>query len=148
MAEELVMLNLNDWDKPIPMEELFGKDAGKMYDTCKKIMHMALFPYEGCYCAPIPSVSSIKTLLRTTDIKRVMEYRKQWYVEHPEEKKKEEESKAKWDEEYARYFRVLYGISKRHNIHIEWGGNKDLATFCPDKFEVYKHRERIARICV
>lgn len=143
------MLNHNDYDHPLEMSKIFGKDSEALYQACSRLMNLSLYPYKDCYRADHPTLSEVRNYVVVpegstfgTEFKRIL---KKWYDEHPEEKAKEEQSRREWEEDRDRQFRIIYGIAKRHGCYISWHGNS--SPRCPDRFEVYRGTERIARIC-
>ena len=132
-------------DKNIDPKTLFGKDTEKLFDACYKVMHDNLFPYEDCYHASKPSFFRMKKAGEVADIHEYREFLKKWYTEHPGEFDREQESKRQFEENYARQFRIIYGVAKRHHIHLVWDGEN--STCCmPDCWEIYKKGECIGRI--
>lgn len=141
----------------IKPEALFGKDAERMYEACKKAFHNSLRPYEGCYIpAGLPKVMEIGMQLEKQkgckptirDIKEALDKaRESFYNEHPKELKAYVDSRQNWEYERDRQFRIIYGIAKRHHLSVDWYG-KDKSCCCPDQWEILKNGKSIGRICL
>lgn len=147
------LLNLKskrvDPRETIPAEEIFGKEADRMHEVCKKILHHSLRPYEGCKRANYQEVKAIREELiangETTGLLR--KAYDIWMERNPEKAEAIQESHREWEAERDRQFRILYGIAKRHGVYLKWYG-KGSVCCCPDMWEVRKGREAIARICL
>ena len=69
---------------------------------------------------------------------------KKWYDEHPEEAKKEQASRKKWEKDRDKQFYIIYGIAKRHGLYLKWHGND--APRCGDMWDIYKGAKLIGKI--
>ena len=132
-------------DKNIDPKTIFRNEAKRLFKACEKVKSYKMFRYEKCYHAPKPSFFKMKKEGEVANFHEYKEFLKTWYSEHPEEYAREQESKRKADEEYARQFRIIYGIAKRHHVRLEWDG-EDQNCCMPDRWEVYKNGKRIGRI--
>ena len=147
----ICIVDLSDYKTTIDPFKLFGTDAERISDACNKVMHNWLYPYEGCYQADHPRIHEIRKMIAVTEGRSLMAKYKdfliQWYNEHPEEMEKEDASRKEWEFQKERQFRIIYGIAKKHGLHLQWLGKG--VTCCGDQWMVYKNHRRIARIhCV
>ena len=132
--------------------EIFGKDAKRLLAACNIAFHNWLPSgrYEGCYCSPSrPTLSDFR---ETFDISKggslIAAFKAKmaaWESDNPEEVAKEQLSRKKWEDNCDKQFRIIYGIAKRHGLYIKWHGNS--SPCCGDQWTIYKHNDRIARIC-
>ena len=147
--EILNVLNMVDFDKPINLESLFGKDAARLSKACYNALHNSLHPYNGCYRANRPSLFQMRNDLvvpeESTLISEYKRFLERWYAEHPEEAEKERLSRESWEMYRDKQFRIIYGIAKRHGFFLKWHGNGNPC--CPDQWDVYKEHQQVARIC-
>ena len=138
---------------PVDPAEIFGKDANRLLEACNKAFHnwLSSGEYEGCYHSPSrPTLRDIRkihdsskgeTLFATYE--SVMT---EWETANPEEVAKEQLSRKEWEENRDRQFRIIYGIARRHGLYLDWHGHSS-GSCCGDQWTVYKHNNRIARIC-
>lgn len=147
------LLNLKfksvDPRETIPAEEIFGTEADRMHEVCKKVLHHALHPYEGCKTPNYAEIKAIKAELvangaADTSLRAA---RSIWLKRNPAEAEEIEASHRAWEAERDRQFRIAFGIAKRHNLYLKWHGKSEICC-CPDMWEVYKGREPVARICM
>ena len=102
----------------IDPDMIFGKEAERFSKACEKIKDFWLNPNKNVYHSENPF--------------------------DPEEIKKIQESKKALEAENQRQFRIVYGIAKRNNVRVKWGGNSSVS--CGDRWELYKFKKRIGRI--
>lgn len=149
------LLNLKctqqDSEEVIPAEELFGEDAKLLEDTCKKILHHVLRPYEGCpTLIPLHVQITIKSGLlpeKAGFMDRYLDAIKKWQRENPKEAQEILSIRKNWENERDRQFEVLHEISKRAGLSIRWHG--DFEKRCrPDMWDIYRDKNLIARICL
>lgn len=118
--------NLANHRKSIPLESVFGADTLRLYRTCAKIWRYYLHPYKGCYEANIPSIFDFQVQTRIpfnkTFEKEYNKFTNKWLEDHPDEKEKMEESKAKWKANFDNQFKVITQIADEHNVVITWCG--------------------------
>ena len=133
--------------------EIFGKDAKSLLTACHNAFRNWLpsNEYEGCYRSP--SRPTLRDLRKTISIsggdtlsaayKAAMDA---WESANPEEAAKEQLSRKEWENNRDKQFRIIYGIARRHGLYLDWNGTGKAAC-CGDQWTIYKHHERIARIC-
>ena len=137
----------------VTLDTLFGCEVKKLNISCNTIMKNWLHEYEGCYVSPYkPKFSTFKKLniSNSNDFgggsvaSEYKKFLKHWYLNHPEEKEKEDESKKLWESQRDHQFNVVFGIAARHHIYIKWCGkcNPSLG----DQFDIYKNNVRIGCI--
>ena len=134
----------------VDLQPLFGNDLGKLLYACERVYKNWLYPYEGCYRAEgrPSSVELHERIIVPKGSTFAREARKaiyQWYEEHPDEKAKEMASKKRWEAERDKQFRIIYGVAKRHRLHIDWYGNGSPSY--GEQFGIYKNQKCIAIIC-
>ena len=140
-----------DTSTPVDPAELFGKDAKRLLEACDKAFHNWLpsSAYKECYRSPSrPTLGDARKIhdsskgepLGATYKSLVTE----WETSHPEEVAKEQLSRKEWEANRDKQFRIIYGIARRHGLYLDWHGNN--APYFPDRWDVYKDKERIARI--
>lgn len=125
----------------VALDSLFGKDVQKLTVACEKIMHNWIYRYEGCYLSPTRPRPSRVWGQEGVSFRELTEI---WKAENPEEVRKEQESRKKWEENRDKQFRVVYGIAKRHGLYLEWCGNGSVPE--GDRFLVYQNHETIAKL--
>ena len=140
------IINLANYSLMDP-KTLFGEDVSKLFSACRKILDNHLHPYEGCYCSH-PSASELRRTLfipQGSNFATVRKsFLKQWYIDHPDEAQKMEASRKEWEEQRTRQFLIVYGIAKRHGLHLRWHANSTPSY--ADEWEIYKNHTAIARI--
>lgn len=134
--------------KPLPLEELFGKDAKTLATACYSIMQNWMYPYQGCY-SNHPSVFEILQGIRvpegSTFLREYKSYLEKWYEAHPAEKEKEITSRREWELQRDNHFRVAYGIARRHGLYLKWGGNNKTVRG-GEHWVVYRNYQPIGQI--
>ncbi|MCI8621014.1 MAG: hypothetical protein HFJ50_04535 [Clostridia bacterium] len=147
--ESVIIISFLPQDEQISLESLFGNETKDLSKACRKVMVNWLYPYADCYISKRPTLSEFLKNTTTDDRKsKIAEYRalvEQWYLEHPEEREKEEESHKNWEMRRNKQFSIIYGIAKRHHLFVKWNGNGNPR--CGDQWEIYRKKKRIGRIC-
>lgn len=142
---EIVCLKTKERINP---SEIFGKDADRLLKACAKIFENSLYPYEGCYKSLFrPTLREVRALAITEGKNLALVYRdmvKAWEEENPEEIAKERLSREEWENNYQKQFRIIFGIAKKHRLHLEWHG-EDSPSF-GDRWTIWQKKERFARI--
>lgn len=135
------IISLNSFD-PIDPNLLFGKEAQKLLAACYQVLHAKLYPYEGCFHASTrPTIIDLKRL-GMTGAELISAYKaeiNEWKVTNPVDFAKECASRANWEENYQKQFRIIYGIARRHKCYLTCDGL--------DKWTIYKNNAAIGRIC-
>lgn len=140
-----------DSNEVIPVEDIFGEDAKLLEETCKKILHHVLRPYEGCpTLLPLHVQINIKSTLfpeKAGYMERYFAAIKRWQEENPKEAQEILSVRGQWEQERDRQFVVLQEIADRAGTKIRWHG--DFHKHCrPDMWDIYRDKNLIARICL
>lgn len=150
---DLLILKCTQQDsgKVIPAEELFGEDAKLLEETCKKILHHVLHPYEGCpTLIPLHVQISIKSQLfpeKAGYMDRYFAAITKWQEDNPKEAQEILYARGNWEKERDTQFVVLREIAERAGVIINWHG--DFNKHCrPDMWDIYRDKNLIARICL
>lgn len=121
---------LNNNNHIISAQSIFGKDANKVMSIVKSLFDRYMWPFENN--APKPS-----------DYGFSMATRKEWM--QSEQRNEYRSAKKEWEEKDDKLIKALYGIAKRHHVHVKWLRYSTAASF-PDQFFIYKNGNRIAMI--
>lgn len=121
---------LNNTNYIISGLSIFGKDTAKVMSIVKSLFDRYMWPFENG--APRPS-----------DYGFSMATRKEWM--QSEQRNEYRSANKEWEAEDDKLIKALYGIAKRHHVHIKWL-RYSTAACCPDQFLVYKNGDRIAMI--
>ena len=130
--------------------DIFGKDAKRLLKACDRAFRNWL-PSGDRDCYRSPSRPNVRDILATVSgrdqfmaaYKAAMAA---WADSNPEEAAKEQRSRKEWEENRDKQFRIIYGIAHRHGLYLRWYGENSVAC-CGDQWEIYRHNERIGRIC-
>jgi hypothetical protein len=126
--------------------DLFGNDADRLLAACEKAFDNALHKYKGCYRSPSrPTLTEVRLFSYESTLG--VAYRAaldKWKADEPDEAAKEESSRKEWEMQRDKQFRIIYGIARRHHLHLHWHGND--SSSCPDQWTIYKNGKSIARI--
>lgn len=137
--------NQKNYHKSVTLESIFGKDSLKLYKTCEAIRLGWLHPYKGCYEAKIPNIWDFRLKARIPFNRSFDDEYKMfvnsWLEEHPEEKEKMEESKAKWKANFDSQLKIVAKIANKHNATITWCGANN--TERGDQWIVSQNNEQI-----
>ncbi len=140
-----------DSEKVIPAEQLFGEDAKLLEETCKKILHHVLRPYEGCpTLIPLHVQIGIKSALspeKAGYMDRYLAAIKKWQQENPKEAQEIMSIRTSWEMERDKQFVILRVISERAGLSVRWHGNFEKRCR-PDMWDIYRDENLIARICL
>lgn len=144
--KKYLMYNTQDYDNPIPAENIFGKETQRLYKACRLIMDYDLHPYRGCKSPDYAEIRVIKAELEAAGAadSTLRAARDLWLERNPTKAAEIAESHRQWEAERDRLFRVVYGIAKRHGVFLDWHG-KGKTCCCPDQWEVYKSRKHYER---
>lgn len=125
----------------IPFGNIFGKEEKKVLELCYKLMWRHISPFDNG--APMYPATANELCLASGN-GSLIDGMTNWEKNHPEKMKAYKESLNRWNEETYRMLRALYGIAKRHHVHIKW--LRDSTTCMPDRFLVNKKGKQIAMI--
>lgn len=132
-----------DHDRVVSGKEIFGHDWNRFAAVCDKVFHHSLDPH-----GDLDNPAVDRLIREYGGIGGYQEKTRRpysvWFVEYPDRYPAEWAQycaqKAEQDAEYAREFRILYGIAQRHHIRVVWNASY------PDRFDLYRYGNRIGYV--
>lgn len=148
---EPFIVKTQSWEKVDPFS-FFGRDAQALLEACKTVYENqhGNGRYKECYRSPFrPTFEEIRKNYPGVRGFELIRLRKkivaEWEDGNPCELAKEKHSYQEWQRFMDKQFRIIYGIAKRHHLHIDWHG-KDSVVCCPDLWTIFKNHRDVARI--